>query len=184
MAAEPLAIKVDADRGPQTLQLERLLDEVIDPLLEGIDREVHRAMAGEEDDRDVGIDGAQLGDQGQAIAIGQALIENREIGVAVLHQGEGRFAAVGLEHGQIREGAGDRIADGGFIVNNQQRFHCASLGVRVSGFKSRPARELAAQQVAKARTGRTATATGGVRPVIGEPGTSDLLSRGSSPASL
>ena len=79
-------------------------------------------MSGQQHHRQIWIDGAELGHQVQAIAIRQPLVEDREVGIAVLHRRERLLEGLGLQHCQIGKGLGDRAADGGFVIDDEEGF--------------------------------------------------------------
>ena len=125
LAAQPRGLERLLDHGRERLEVERLVHEVVRAELHRLDGGVDAGVGREQDDEDVGIELLELLEDGQAVEVGQPVVENREVDArgGLL---DGRLAVLGLEHvvaGRAQT-LGDRPADQLFVVDDQNRFVC------------------------------------------------------------
>ena len=114
----------------EVLGIERLFDEVVGPLAHGAHGELHVAMAGDEDDRQVGVDVAHPGEERHPVHARHADVADDdavEAGRDVVEHGLGRGKAADREAGEL-ERLGRRMADVLLVVDeeNAARLHAAA----------------------------------------------------------
>ena len=80
LAHQPGDLQCLADHSAQLLQVERLEQVVVGPLPHRLDGRIGRPGQGDEDDRDAGVDGADLFQDLQAGLVGQAQVEENDVG--------------------------------------------------------------------------------------------------------
>ena len=79
LAHQPGDLQRLADHAAQLVQVERLEQVVVGPLLHRLDGRVRRLGHGDEDDRDAGVDPADLPEDVQAGLVGQAQVEENDV---------------------------------------------------------------------------------------------------------
>ncbi len=96
--AAGLALEQPRDQRLEQSALDRLGDEALGALLDGLDGEVDRAVAAEHDARHLGIGGPQLADQLDPVAVRQAVLDQHDVGPVPAERRDPRLAAPGLAH--------------------------------------------------------------------------------------
>ena len=82
-AMRPLALQHALQQDQQRRQLDRFDQEVVRALFDGAHRELDRPLSGQDDHRQVRLDGFQSRQQVQRVAVGQAVVEHDGVGPRV-----------------------------------------------------------------------------------------------------
>ena len=121
LVAQPPLVERVAQTHQHALAGERLLDEVERALLGGLDRGADRAVAGDDDDRQRLVHGAQPVEHLEAVHAGHLDVEQHEIGRLALGERQAFLAGRGADElvALVLEGHPQRIADRRFVVDDQ-----------------------------------------------------------------
>ena len=122
LGAQPALLERGVDDVQQLVELERLLDEVARAALDGLDGVLHRAVAGDDDADDVGIDGAGLVEHRGAVgAAAQPEVGDDDVEGERREAVDGLFARGGLldVEAAVRQLLGDHFAQRRLVFNQQ-----------------------------------------------------------------
>ena len=126
------------DREEEVLQDHRLDQEVEGPLPQALDGALHRAVRGDDDDLDVGIDRLDLTQGFEAVDAGHAEVAERHVETGVAYLLDGRAAVLRRAHGvsPFAQGLAEQVAQGRLVVDDQDAGR-VGLGGRLEGGRHR-----------------------------------------------
>ena len=127
-----LISKARADEFAQLLQLQRLEEVVEGPELHRLDGCVRRPVAGDEDDRDLGVALMDAAEDVQTGEVGQRQIQEHDVGVVLGDHGQPFRRRGRRQHGDVRllKAPSEGIEDSRLIIDHEQNRHAKVSRIR------------------------------------------------------
>ena len=119
-AHQPTRLHRPVDQGPQVGQFERLEQVLVSPLLHRLNGQVGGPVAGDQDDRDAGVDPPEAEERFQPGGVRQADVEDDDIRT-VTGEAQRLAAVAGFPHVESLEaqGSAEDVARGAVVVDEQ-----------------------------------------------------------------